>query len=851
MTETQLETLVVKLVGDGSSFSKMTKMAVQQSQQAATAIQAAAKQIEGIGNSLKGFAQSAVSALAGFGLATSLQGAFAAFSDVEREAVKFNTILEYNKRDVTATTAEYKRFTQEVLDHTTATKGEVLALLKQAETMGFTGEKAENLVKASIGLGTASDLGAQQAMHIAIALERGNVQMLRRIQALKGIKDEQELVKKAQELMNLGLKQEEALTKTASFQIEKLQRAFKGVTVEVGGLVAEAIMPFVRILTQAVEQIKVLPEETKKWITWIAAGTLAFLALGPAISTVMLSLDALGITFVFNTTVQLINVAAWLTWQATVLLAQGVMWLFNAAFVAYLALLDGTTVLLVANTAATVFWTVVSGVATAATWLWNIATTAWSAGVLVANFVTLLLTGSTWAYIGSLIATGAAYVLAYGGAAIMLAVQFALSVAMAIASAAVWLYNASLTVLNLLTSTYAAGGAAAVAASVAWAGALLVVKAAVWLLNAALTVKNVLLAGIPILIGAVVVALVALALVATACSGGVFLLVAALGALVTTIIIVGGPLIVLGAAMVALVGTSLALWDVLSNVPELAGPLQQIGMIFGEWYTVIKDVIRAAQVDLPLAWLLMQAGLLLALAQLRQLWPPLWEFIKAGFSAVWEFASNTFVTKFKEAMIDVALAVGNNSVFKKVFGDVDLSGLKAWRAELERGQALEEQLAKRRLALAAAQFQFGEDSPEVKEAKKNVQVLEQVLGLKEAQKAHEAGLKAGAGFNKGMAHEIGRLDGVLKNSAEALAHINAYRDKLNEQRIDSGKAGAAEGGQPAVIGGVGPPPLVQGGGQPVPQQGPTFAQMAQAVAQLFIIAANTAAKGPAAPIINV
>jgi hypothetical protein len=937
VTTTELETLVVKLVGDGSSYSRMMTTAAQQSQVAATAVQAAGKQIEGISKSLKGFAESAVSALAGFGLATSLKGAFEEFSSVEREAIKFNSVLEFNKRNVEQVSAEYKKFVETLEDVTTVDKYSALALLKQAETMGFTGQKAEELTKFSIGLGQATNKSAQEALTIAIALERGNLQMLRRIPALRGIKNEQQLLAKANELANLGLKQEEALTKTASFQIEKLGRSFKEISIEIGGMVAEGLKPFLKIMQQAVEQIKALPEETKKWIVWITAGTLAFLAIKPAITTVILLMDALGISFVVNTALQLgqlaITGAAWLAWAVVVntatLLAAGAVALYNLAMgtLAFMFGLFGGNVAL--SILSLVSWKTVVAIASALT----------TAFGFVLTVVNSLLYGE----LGALIGMGPAF-LAYA----------------------------------------------------AWSA---IADAATWLLNAGLTYMDATMFGIPLVIGVVVVAFIAFV-------GVVLLAAAATAAFVVSLTVVGGVLgaVAVGFAGIVAVGAGIVtvfagigggLWDIVSGFKQLTlgdGAVGQLVNWSVEWYQIIKDIVRALQVDMPLAWELVKAAAALAVAEIKLLWPPLWAFIRdsgmvviefigdafsgvfknlwdwmqSGWDASWSFVESGFKILF--TLIDDLTQIAwadmkdglttsiNESIkstivpfyawwkfirqgwsnvadfYRSINTEAVTSSIKdnllpyqsewkyikaGWaavagyikqsqseakggkaisdpdkfvpgRAELDKALedatksfpgTMEAALGKAQKAMSDLSKDFTlptpnllkdlqgqlekakthlkevmeraakaglEDSPEVIAAKAEVDRLRGKVNEAEARKAQQAGITAGANFNKGMGKELQKLQGVLAGSAEALSRINEYRDKLVEERSGSStsaSAGPATGGAPVVI-----PAGPNGGGAGNNQAGPTFGQLVQAIQYLAMIAANTGK--PGAPVVR-
>lgn len=338
MTDIELQKMVVKIVSDNAQFIKGMTETVSKVVDVASNIQHATDKIEGLTNRLSGFASAAVGTLASFGLATSLQGAFQAFSDFEEKAVKFDAVLEFNQRNVKETISEYKRFATEMMNTTTISKGQVFGLLKTAETMGFTGEKAEQLAKASIGLGSATDMDAASTMRMVIALERGDTHMLRRIPALRGIHDQTQLVAKAQELMAMGMKQEHALTETSGFKMEKLGRTFKGLSMEVGGMVAEAITPLLNMMQRLAEMFTKMEPETKKIVSIVLLSVLGFLALKPALSAVNFLLAPLVslvkflvIDLVVLGSLKVISFAFWILWSVAILTTKVALWLFNAA----------------------------------------------------------------------------------------------------------------------------------------------------------------------------------------------------------------------------------------------------------------------------------------------------------------------------------------------------------------------------------------------------------------------------------------------------------------------------------------------------------------------------------------
>lgn len=331
-----------------------------------------------------------------------------------------------------------------------------------------------------------------------------------------------------------------------------------------------------------------------------------------------------------------------------------------------------------------------------------------------------------------------------------------------------------------------------------WSAALLVGKGIVWLVNAALAVFNALI-GPTALIAAIVT----------------------IGLLATVFVAVG-------AAVWGVWQAAVALFNALANIPTTSGPLSAISALFVEWFNIIKLVIRAAKVDMPLAWEFLKAGFMLAVVQVKALWPPLWDYLKRGFSAVATLVSAVFKFSFLEALGNVAAAIGD-------FYDSTLMRLVApFAAPLGRPMAIfGRQLATgavtgRQMAITQADFDmtaagqlftqgYIADTPEVRAARQEIERLTRRLEELERQRAVAGGPAVEEDIRR-TRQEIDRLnatniapnttgldtarakleqfDAVLISSAEAYARIAAFR--TGEAYRQSARAVAADQVNPGV-----------------------------------------------------
>lgn len=394
MSEVEIERMLIRLVGDGSSFQTMMKTAITSSQQAATAIQQAGKQIEGIKNSIEGFARAGMNLLAGFGVATSLKGAFEAYSKLEDQQIKMRSVMEGTGRDVEQATADYKEFASAISKVTMSTKGQVMAMLSEAEVRGLQGEKAQDAIKLAIALSGVNNQSTESNMHLAMGIMEGNTHMLKRGLRLHNVKDNTELMTKATDMLTKGFDVQQAKTGTAFHQIEKLGTSLKELSGEMGKIVSEAIKPVVEWMGRTVEQFKALDDATKatavKVLLFVAAVPLvvpalrglAFVigtivapiksiisfAVNLALSFANLAISIVSVVakFIVQNTLMTISRLLWFAWTGVVLAAKVAVMAFNAVMIVTEALaMGGPTVAILALTIAVVaFIAVVSGMTT-------------------------------------------------------------------------------------------------------------------------------------------------------------------------------------------------------------------------------------------------------------------------------------------------------------------------------------------------------------------------------------------------------------------------------------------------------------------------------------------------------
>jgi hypothetical protein len=191
---TELQQLVVKLVGDGSSFMNMCKEAEEQTEQTES-------KIESLGVAAAGF-------LGALGIQDFLAEAKEEWAGAETAAFRLTAALKANGGEVEALAEDYLSFATSIQAITTASDESVAGLAKTALSYGLVGESVKTAAKDAMALGAATDVAAESALRLTAAMEAGDTEraqaMARMIPQLRGIKDETEFVAKYQKLLLAG-----------------------------------------------------------------------------------------------------------------------------------------------------------------------------------------------------------------------------------------------------------------------------------------------------------------------------------------------------------------------------------------------------------------------------------------------------------------------------------------------------------------------------------------------------------------------------------------------------------------------------------------------------------------------
>src|SRR5690554_924794 len=186
--------------------------------------------------------------------------AFGQQEDAER---RLRAALQANGREVDGLFRRYSDFASEMQRTTVVGDETTLAMLQQAESLGLTADSAERAVRNSIAMQSAFGVNAQSAIRYTAALEQGNATMLTRyIPTLRDIEDESERVAEAQRVLGNAFGVAEAEAQGSRGQIIQLKNAVGDLMEVIGGIVSEAILPFVQRMRELAERLQEVDKST-------------------------------------------------------------------------------------------------------------------------------------------------------------------------------------------------------------------------------------------------------------------------------------------------------------------------------------------------------------------------------------------------------------------------------------------------------------------------------------------------------------------------------------------------------------------------------------------------------------
>lgn len=280
-SETEVERLIVRLVGDTEDYQQKMDEANNTAQETGADVEEAGEKVEKLGGQLGTFAQNAASALASLGLGDMLRDAFFEFANAEQVMIRMNAAIATNGGNVDELSARYDNFAVSVERSTGADGDAIRSSLMLAESMGVTGDAALLAAQNAVGLSAIYGGQADSYIRATAALENGDVALVRRILRLNDVADDAEVARIAYERMGAGMEIAEQMGQSSLGRLTILGHLYGDAMEEVGKAVAEAVQPAVEVLSDLVLWFIELDDSTTTTLVVIAGMATALLAIGP------------------------------------------------------------------------------------------------------------------------------------------------------------------------------------------------------------------------------------------------------------------------------------------------------------------------------------------------------------------------------------------------------------------------------------------------------------------------------------------------------------------------------------------------------------------------------------------
>ncbi len=331
MNEVELESLLVRIKGDGEHYEGVLKHAQEATDR---------------------FVESVARAAEAYGIEEVMRSSFEKFEEFESVHRRLHATLEANGRDAAHLTEEYEGYAAALSKVSILSKDQGLRLLQEAEGFRVTGAAANQAAKEAAALAALTGHSADAMLRLTAAMSRGDLQMAERmgrlVPQLRGIRDSAEFAAQYTKLVAAGTKVMAEEADSAGGKLKKLGQAWEDVQIKLGAVVSEGLKPFLDHALRVADLLKDLPPEFYEWAAGVGAATIAFLALGPALKLISIAMSPLVslVSGLFDVAMVVAGTMAWLAWSAAVLVAKGAVWLLNVAMGVFNLTTLGPTLLL-------------------------------------------------------------------------------------------------------------------------------------------------------------------------------------------------------------------------------------------------------------------------------------------------------------------------------------------------------------------------------------------------------------------------------------------------------------------------------------------------------------------------
>ena len=293
-TATELENIIIRMSADVDNLLQgMDQVRASSDSAAQSAVQNATR----MEDSLRNVAAAAASAFAALGTERFLRSSLHDFEEAESAAIKMESALRANGREVEVLAADYQDFAAEMQKFTTVSDEAAASLLTAAEGFQLTGAAAKAASNDAVALAHGNAGLAQSYLRVTAAVASGDVErarmFARMIPQLRGIKDEAEFMERYSKSVAAGGEATRRLAQTVGGQLEQLKNDWSDFKEEVGRQVAEWVRPVIRFIRDVVHWLQRMPPEIRSTIIAAAGLTAGFVALsttGPKVISILISI---------------------------------------------------------------------------------------------------------------------------------------------------------------------------------------------------------------------------------------------------------------------------------------------------------------------------------------------------------------------------------------------------------------------------------------------------------------------------------------------------------------------------------------------------------------------------------
>lgn len=291
MTSAQIE--IYKLKTQGATEAQIKQ--VESAQKQVKVLDDTAKKAKEVSDAMAGLSGKVMGGLGMLGIGGSLKGALDKFADYEKTQLKLTAAIESGGHSAASVVPQYEAFAASLSKQSVAGKGAIMALLQYTETLGLSGKAAEEVTKQALGMAATMGGSAQHWVMMAKAVKEGNAAMIHHVPALRGIRNEQDKLAKAAELLagaEAGMKAE---AESFSGQMTMMGRSLGGVTMEMGRMLASALKPMIGAVRSLADAFNSLGPTTKTVAATILGLSIGIVPLVAAFNAFLPTIKAVGL----------------------------------------------------------------------------------------------------------------------------------------------------------------------------------------------------------------------------------------------------------------------------------------------------------------------------------------------------------------------------------------------------------------------------------------------------------------------------------------------------------------------------------------------------------------------------